>query len=59
LADLSIVFREKNSWNGFAIGRPARSLKMKKPPDSGKAANEGIQRILMKNSPSSWPHPSH
>jgi hypothetical protein len=38
----------KNSQNDFAIGRPARSLKMKKPPDSGKAGNEGIQRILMK-----------
>src|ERR1700735_5193906 len=30
------------------IGRPARSLKTKKPPDSGKTGNEGIQRILMK-----------
>jgi uncharacterized protein YggU (UPF0235/DUF167 family) len=48
LADLSIMLREKFSRNDFAIGRPGRSLKIKKPPDSGKAANEGIQRILMK-----------
>jgi hypothetical protein len=58
LTDLSIVFREKISRNGFVIARPARSLKIKKPSDSGKAGNEGIQRILMKNGSSSWPHPS-
>ncbi len=28
--------------------RPARSLKTKKPPDSGKTGNEGIQRVLLK-----------
>ena len=28
--------------------RPARSLKTKKPPDSGKTGNEGIRRVLLK-----------
>jgi hypothetical protein len=41
------------------VERPARSLKIKKPPDSGKTGNEGIQRFLTKNSSSGWPHPSH
>jgi hypothetical protein len=34
--------------NGFAVERPARSLNIKKPPDSGKTGNEGIHRILTK-----------
>ncbi len=49
-ADLSILVR-KNLRNELAIERPARSLKVlesKKPPDSDKTGNEGIQQFRLK-----------
>jgi hypothetical protein len=43
--------RENNSREQVLTGRPAPQPESKKPSDPGKAANEGIQRILRKTDP--------
>jgi len=52
------MWPRKNVTGRFTNWETSAKPENKKPSDPGKTANEGIERILMKNSSSSWPHPS-